>query len=273
MRVFDQFTSPPPARLKPDLSRWQEQQLAAVWIGHATILLRVGGKTILTDPVFSNRVGIGLGLVTAGPMRLVAPALSVDQLPPIDLILLSHSHFDHLDRPSLAQLNRKTPLITAPRMADLVHDLGFRDVTALRWGESHTVFGIKFTAREVNHWGARIFLDAFRGYNGYLIETAKDRVLYAGDTAYTDAFKTVDGVDLAIFGIGAYDPYVRAHATPEQVWEMVNHARATRLLPMHHSTFRLSFEPTEEPLQRLLQAAGTGMDRIVIREIGGQWTR
>jgi L-ascorbate metabolism protein UlaG (beta-lactamase superfamily) len=96
-------------------------------------------------------------------------------------------------------------------------------------------------------------------------------VLYGGDTAYQTHFSDLRAVDLAILGIGAYDPYIAAHATPEQAWEMANHARAERILPMHHSTFRLSHEPTHEPLQRLLEKAGRDVERIVANQVGAMW--
>ena len=115
------------------------------WIGHATVLLRVGDLTILTDPVLSNRVGVGLGLITGGPHRLIAPALSVRELPPIDLILVSHAHFDHLDRPTLCRLPKETPVITAHHTLDLIRDLGFRRIAELQWGESIEVSGVNIT--------------------------------------------------------------------------------------------------------------------------------
>src|SRR6185312_15083612 len=165
-RFFDGLHRPsaPP---KPNLKTWHKQDLAAVWIGHATILLRVGDMTILTDPVFSNRVGIGLGLWTGGPRRLLAPALSIRQLPPIDLILVSHAHFDHLDRPTLTKLPKHVPVITAPHTADLISDLGFQQVSELRWGESMRISELNFTAQQVKHWGARTFYDRHRGFNAY----------------------------------------------------------------------------------------------------------
>src|SRR5690349_9484838 len=113
LRLLDRFDQPAPAALKPDLSGWEEKDLAAAWVGHATVLLRLGGMTILTDPVFSSRVGIGLGLITGGPTRLTAPALRIEELPTIDLILISHAHFDHLDRPSLNRLPKRAPVVTA----------------------------------------------------------------------------------------------------------------------------------------------------------------
>jgi L-ascorbate metabolism protein UlaG (beta-lactamase superfamily) len=271
MRFLDHLHTIRKPRL-PDLSGWHDQSLSAVWIGHATVLLRVGGLTILTDPVLSNRVGVGLGLITGGPQRLLAPALSMRELPPIDLILISHAHFDHLDRPTLCRLPKDTPVVTAHHTLDLIRDLGFRRIAELQWGESLDFSGLKITAREVNHWGARTFFDHHRGFNAYLLESADRRVLYGGDTAYQERFKDLRGIDLAILGIGGYDPYVRAHATPEQAWAMANHMNADHVLPMHHSTFRLSHEPAREPMQRLLTAAGSEADRIIVREVGGQWS-
>jgi L-ascorbate metabolism protein UlaG (beta-lactamase superfamily) len=254
------------------LKGWEDYELAACWIGHATVLLRVGGTTILTDPVMSNRVGVGLGLFTGGPRRLVAPALNVRELPKIDLILISHAHFDHLDRPTLARLPKRIPVVTARQTRDLVLDLGYRKVTELHWGEQVSLGdGLTITAREVAHWGARTFYDMHRGFNAYLIESPRRRVLYGGDTAYTEGFKDIGKVDLAVFGIGAYDPYVAAHATPEQAWAMANHVRAERVLPMHHSTFKLSYEPVNEPMERMLTAAGADGQRVCVREVGGMW--
>ena len=130
---------------------------------------------------------------------------------------------------------------------------------------------MKITAKPVAHWGARTFFDQHRGFNAYLIESAQHRVLYGGDTAYHDGFREIGMVDLAILGIGAYDPYVVAHATPEQAWEMAQHVQAKHVLPIHHSTFRLSHEPVDEPLRRLLTAAGSDAHRVVGMHIGEEW--
>jgi L-ascorbate metabolism protein UlaG (beta-lactamase superfamily) len=270
-RFFDGLHRPRAPR-KPDLKNWQKHDLAAIWIGHATILLRVGQQTILTDPVFLNRVGIGLGLWTGGPRRMWAPALNLWELPSIDLILISHAHFDHLDRPTLCRLPKSTPIITAHNTSDLIRDLGFRHISELRWGESVNHASLKITAQKVRHWGARTLQDSHRGFNAFLIESAKHRVLYGGDTAHHDYFKEIGKVDLAIVGIGGY-PYLQAHANPEQAWDMANHVMADFVLPMHHSTFRLSPEPVEEPMERMMTVAGKSSDRVIIREVGGQWSR
>ncbi len=272
LRLLDQISPPAAAPLRPDLADWESHDLAAVWIGHATVLLRMGGLTILTDPVFSSRVGLGLGLLTGGPKRFFAPAIPLRELPPLDLILVSHAHFDHLDRPSLARLPKQTPVITTSHNGDLIRDLGYRRVSEIGLGETVS-FGpsLKITAREVRHWGARTFFDSHRGYAAFLLEAGGRRVLFAADTAYHELFGDLAPVDLAIMGIGAYDPYIAAHATPEQAWEMANHAGARHVLPIHHSTFCLSHEPMHEPMARLLVAAGEQAGRLVVRQVGGQW--
>ncbi len=271
-RILDRLSPPKPSKKRPNLTNWHRHDLAAVWVGHATVLLRVGGMNVLTDPVMSERIGVGLGLMTGGPKRLVSAALHPRQLPPIDLILVSHAHFDHLDRPTLAKLPKNTPVITARHTHDLAKDLGFSRVSELQWGESLRVSELNISARKVAHWGARTYYDQHRGFNAYVIDAGRRRVLYGGDTAYHEGFRDVGKVDLAIIGIGAYDPYVQAHATPEQAWRMADHVSADYILPMLHSTFRLSFEPTEEPIERLLDAAGNDSHRVAIREIGETWT-
>ncbi len=273
LAILDRLYPSPPAPLKPDFTDWEKHELAAAWIGHATIVLRIAGMTILTDPVFSARVGVGLGVLTAGPKRLVAPAVKITELPKIDLILLSHAHFDHLDRPTLARLPKRTPIVTAMRTRDLVTDLGYRDVKQLDWKRALTIDRLRIEAIEPKHWGARTFHDIQRSYNAYLLHdlTTGRKALYGGDTAMTTAFDNRGPVDLAMLGIGAYDPYVAAHSNPEQAWEMFQKIPATFLLPFHHSTFKLSFEPTAEPMERLLKAAGSEATRVIVREVGGMW--
>lgn len=269
LRFLDHVGKPKAAPLRPDLSRWEDAELAAAWIGHATVLIRLGGMTVLADPVFANRVGVGLGLMTGGPRRLVLPALKLDELPKIDLVLLSHAHFDHLCRPTLNKLDKRTRVVTAENTQDLVRDLGYGDVHELRWGESLDVGPLKLTARKVRHWGARTFNDSHRGFNAYLLEAGRRRVLFGGDTARCDYFSDLPKVDLAILGIGGYFPAIHCHANPEQAWEMAGHMRADYLLPMHHRTFRLGMEPVDEPIERMMTVAGRHADRVVVREVGG----
>ena len=132
----------------------------------------------------------------------------------------------------------------------------------------------RIQAFEVKHWGAQMQRDTQRGYNGYLIEAGRYRVVFGGDTAYTDSFRGVRSskrVDLAIMPIGAYDPWIYAHCTPEQALSMANDAGAEFVLPVHHRTFQLSREPAREPMARLLRAAGAAEDRVCIRDFGQEW--
>jgi L-ascorbate metabolism protein UlaG (beta-lactamase superfamily) len=271
LRWLDRLSRPASANLKPDLSDWQHRELAAAWIGHATVLLRIAGTTILTDPVLGNRVGIGLGLMTAGPGRLVAPALSLNELPPVDVVLVSHAHYDHLDRPTLARLPRETPIVLARHTRDLVADLGFTDITELDWGQQRRLGDLVIRATEVNHWGARTFHDTYRHCCAFVIEGGGRRILFGGDSAFGPHFRRVGHVDLAVLGIGAYNPWVAGHATPEQAWQMAEDVKADAILPMHHSTFRLSREPMAEPIERLLAIAGRSRSRIVVTQVGGTW--
>ena len=270
-RILDRWNAPPPAPHVPTFTNWESADLAAVWLGHASVLVRIAGKTILTDPVFSNRVGLGLLLMTGGPRRFVAPPLPIRDLPPIDVIVISHAHFDHLDRPTLARLPKTSTIVTSAGNRDLLDDLGFSKVVEVPLRQTVDTDGLRMTAVEVRHWGARTFYDTHRGYSGFVIERAGRRVLYGADTAYHEGFRSIDPVDLAIVGIGAYDPWEASHATPEQAWAMAGHCRAKYVLPMHHSTFRLSHEPMEDPIRRLVAVAGVDAERIVLKEVGQSW--
>jgi L-ascorbate metabolism protein UlaG (beta-lactamase superfamily) len=129
-------------------------------------------------------------------------------------------------------------------------------------------------AVEVNHWGARLRTDTYRGYNGYVIASGRRRVFFAGDTADTDKLARIaghNGVDVAIMPIGAYDPWIRFHCTPEQSWRMSRDVRADWFLPVHHRTFLLSREPLNEPIERLYNAAGRHAESIALRDIGAEF--
>ncbi len=265
--------APPPA--VPDVKHWPDQGLHVAWLGHSTTLLKIDGFTIITDPAFSDRAGINLGLTTLGVKRMVAPALEIPELPEVDLILLSHAHMDHFDIPSLRRLESKhVDLVTATQTSDLLRVSKYKTVSELKWGEARQVGPATIRGLEVNHWGARVRTDTFRGYNGYLLRVGRYRVLFAGDTANTDKLRGVadsGSVDLAIMPIGAYNPWIHYHCNPEQAWRMTQEARAEHVLPVHHSTFQLSREPVAEPLERLQNAAGAQSKRIVVHGIGQEF--
>jgi len=261
-----------PSPHRPDPARWPNRGLHAAWLGHASVLLKIDGFTILTDPVFSTWIGLGLGPFTLGFKRMVEPALAPDALSGVDLILLSHAHMDHMDLPSLRALeNKRVPVVTARGTSDLLRQDRYRSVQELGWGEQTRVGPLQIKAMEVRHWGARMRTDTWRGYNGYILQLGRYRVVFAGDTAITDTFRQVGGADLALMPIGAYNPWIRNHCNPEQAWLMANQARAEFVLPVHHRTFSLSSEPWAEPLDRLLTAAHSSPNRIVGHDIGREF--
>ena len=259
----------------PRPHQWSDRGIHAAWLGHTTVLLKIDGITILTDPVFSTRVGLKFGRITVGIKRLVTPALTVAELPHIDLVLLSHAHFDHFDIPSLRALeNRGTTVVTASRTADLLRVKKYARVRELGWDQRVSAAGLDIRAFRVNHWGARMRSDTYRGFNGYTIEGGRYRVLFGGDTAATDSFRSLRSsrpFDLAIMPIGAYNPWIHYHCTPEQAWKMANDAGAEFFLPVHHQTFSLSREPYLEPIERITEAAGRDPRRIALGRIGQEF--
>jgi L-ascorbate metabolism protein UlaG (beta-lactamase superfamily) len=264
-----------PAPGRPNPRAWGDHGIYAAWVGHATVLLKIDGATILTDPVLGTRVGLNLGPFTLGLKRLVEPALVRRDLPKIDLVLLSHAHMDHFDLPTLRSLeNRGTELITAPKTSDLLRTRQWKRVRELRWDERARVGPIEVRAFEVKHWGARMRSDTYRGYTGYSIDVGRYRVLFGGDTAVTPLFRNLKShrpYDLAVMPIGAYNPWIHYHCTPEQAWRMTNDAGAELVVPIHHQTFQLSREPYLEPLERLHEAAGNAAGRIVVKRIGQEF--
>jgi L-ascorbate metabolism protein UlaG (beta-lactamase superfamily) len=257
---------------RPDIKTWRDDRVTLAWLGHATVLINFYGTWLLTDPALKSHIGLNVGITTLGPRRLVNPALTIKELPSIDAILVSHAHMDHCDLGTLNKLPRRSQAVVQKGNRDLMRR--FNQVTELAWGQSTEVEGIRIEAIEVNHWGARKLTDKHRGYGGFLIEKNGKAIVFGGDTAYTNGFRQLASrtkIDLAILPIGAYDPYIYAHANPEQSWAMAQQMGATYILPMHHSTFRLSHEPVKEPITRMLSVAGDERWRVCITEIGQTW--
>jgi L-ascorbate metabolism protein UlaG (beta-lactamase superfamily) len=247
-------------------------RLGVVWLGHGSVLLRIGGVNVLMDPVFSERIGMSIGQKTFGLARLKPAPVHPAHLPRIDLILISHAHFDHLDKPTLRAIaSRHTTVVTARRTARLIPP-GFGRVIEMDWQSQLRFRDLHLTALRPSHWGARTAVDRQRGYNSYLIRSEPHGVLLAGDTAYTEAFNRLENLTLAVMGIGSYEPWEHAHATPEQAWRMFVGSGAKHLLPVHHSTFPLGDESVDEPMERLLRAAGERASAIVNSGPGLLWT-
>ncbi|MBV9959505.1 MAG: MBL fold metallo-hydrolase [Acidobacteria bacterium] len=262
----------PAAKHHPSPATWSDDALTLAWLGHASVLINFYGTWLLTDPALRPHVGVTVAGMTFGPRRLVQPALSIKELPPLDGVLISHAHMDHCDLGTLKRLPRRTHAVVQQHNGDLVRR--FQERSALAWGEAVEVGGVRIESLEVNHWGARKLTDSHRGYGGFLLSKNGRALVFGGDTAYTKAFARLRSrvkVDLAMLPIGAYNPYVYAHANPEQSWAMRREMGATYILPMHHQTFRLSREPLMEPIERLRAAAGDDGWRIALGEVGETW--
>jgi L-ascorbate metabolism protein UlaG (beta-lactamase superfamily) len=280
-----------PAPVKPTPNSWSDQEVTAAWLGHSTVLVNFFGVTILTDPVLGARAGLGLGPLVLGPKRYVRSALTFSELPPIDLILLTHAHMDHFDLPTLRRFDRRPLVVTAAHTGDLLRGTRLRGhVSELAWGESirlkfsRTAYAstvergeLEIEAFEVQHWGARMRHDDHRGYNGYILRRGGRALLCAGDTAYTSRFRRLrgrggealdGGFDLAVMPIGAYDPWVTSHCNPEEAVEMADDAGARYLLPVHHQTFKLSREPMDDPIRRFERALARTPARVALRRVG-----
>lgn len=236
-------------------------------MGHATLLIQTEGGALITDPMLSARALL--------PKRRVAPGVPFKALPSPDLILISHAHYDHLDRPTLKRLNKEATLVTAPGTRDLLEDLGYRELIELPWGESIERGGFTIRALAVKHWGARRLNDMERGFNGYLIESPAGSLFFAGDSSYWEGFREVGeryAPDLALLPIGAYSPpsFKRNHMDPPDALRAFEDLRARQMVPIHWGTFRLSYEPIDEPigwLRRLIKENGLE-GRVLVLEHG-----
>jgi L-ascorbate metabolism protein UlaG (beta-lactamase superfamily) len=268
-------TRRPVARPKfhPIPEEWEDNAITACWLGHSTVLMNFYGVTILTDPVLFRRVGADLRIGTVGPKRLIEPALTVRQLPPIDLVLLSHAHMDHLDLPTLKRLPSSARVVTARATGDILHRTRLKNVTDLGWGEKGVVNtangSVHIQAFEVKHWGARWRRDTYRGYNGYVLNREGKKIIFGGDTALSETFRSLRSrgpYELAIMPIGAYQPWVCSHCTPEESVRMANEAGARYFLPVHHQTFSLGQEGPAEPIERL--EASLESERLALRDVG-----
>jgi len=221
----------------------------AGWVGHSTILLSFYGTQILMDPNFSNRIKIA--------RRVVGLPLEPEEIKDLDLILISHAHYDHLDQASLKRLPKKAFLIVPRGCKALVEGLGFSTVIEMGWDQVIEVHDLRIEAIRPAHWGRRSpFDDEDRGYNSYLISKDGKGILFAGDTGYSPIFGEKgkeQKLSLAFFPISAYKPdwFQANHSTPEQALQMFLESGAEFMIPIHWGTFILSHEPLEEPIERL----------------------
>jgi L-ascorbate metabolism protein UlaG (beta-lactamase superfamily) len=260
-------------KFTPTPESWNSNTITAAWLGHSTVLLNFYGLTILTDPVLGKRAGADTLVGTIGAKRLIAPALKARQLPPIDLVLLSHAHMDHMDLATLRALPGTPGVVTAHDTTDLLQSTHLKEPKPLKWGESARVLtdhgDATVSAFEVKHWGARWKVDKYRGYNGYVVQREGKKIIFGGDTAWKESFRSLRSqgpFELALMPIGAYRPWINSHCTPEQAVRMANDAGAKHFLPIHFKTFPFGREGIIEPMERL--EAAIENDRIGWRDVG-----
>jgi len=227
--------------------------ISITYVGHATVLIRLDGVTLLTDPVYSSRLIL--------PKRLVAPGVALPNLPALDIVLVSHAHMDHLDVPTHRRLpKRETVAVVAKDLSDLVTGCGYREILELGWGDRVTIRGVRITALPVKHWGTRSLWPDRRGYTGFLLEHPHGTVFFPGDTAYFPGFRDYGGrhaIDVALLPIGAYSPpsFRRVHMNPEDALAAMVDLGARHMVPIHWGTFVVSYEPTDEPVRWLVELA------------------
>lgn len=237
--------------------------LQATWIGHSTVLIQYKGKTVLTDPIFSKRAA---PVSFAGPARVTPPGYAIIDLPPVDLIVISHNHYDHLDKPSLDKLAANSLHIAAPLGVGqwIKAKTEFSEqVTEFDWWQRREISGITVTATPSQHWSGRSTTDRYKTLWAAWAITIEDKTIwFGGDTGYNNIqFKEIGkrlaSVDFAIIPIGAYAPrwfMQSSHANPEEAVLIHQEIGATQSIGVHWGTFPLTSEPIDEPPARLKKA-------------------
>jgi len=237
----------------------------------------VSKHTILTDPIWSERASpVGF----AGPKRFAPTPIPLEELPPLDAILISHAHYDHLDLPTLRSLPGGVPILLPVRTAGLAGSLGERPRIELGRWEHAELQGARVTAVPADHYGGRILLDSLlRPANGYVIERNGISVYFAGDTGSSNDFREIGArfdLDLALLPIGAYRPrwiMKWVHLNPPEALEAFRELKARTMIPIHRGTFRLSLDPMDEPVRWLAAVAESkGLaDRVIVLQPGETW--
>jgi len=249
------------------------------WVGHATLLVQMAGVTFLTDPIWSNWPS---PVPYIGPRRYVAPGIAIEDLPPIDFVVISHNHYDHLDLPTLKKLADRDPgtqFFVPLGNGDLLRENGITQIQELDWGDTVTVKGSTVYCLPAQHWSKRSITDTNKAlWSSWAVIGTKKRFYFTGDTGYFAGFEEIGQklgpFDLAAVPIGAYEPKAMMHAShmnPEEALQAVLDVRAENAIAIHYGTFDLSDEALQEPPFRFQKAASShGMkeDRAWVIKIG-----
>jgi len=253
----------PPAYLKNDGAelRANGTHPTITWVGHATLLIQLGGVNVLTDPIWSNHVGPPI----FGVHREVPPGIRFEDLPRIQAVVISHDHYDHLDWPTVHRLaSEHHPTFFVPLgVGAWLAERGIKNVVELDWWQSRTYRGLTFTATPAQHNSGRGLLDQNeRLWASWVIAGGGKRLFFGGDTGYTPAMAEIGSrlgpFDVAVLPIGGYSAFTARHPNhlnPEEALQLFDDLHGRVLIPMHWGTFALNREPFREPPTRLLAEA------------------
>ena len=261
------------------LPRANEHECRVTWLGHSSFLMQIGGLNLLLDPVLSERAS---PFANVGPARFVAAPLRVDQLPPIDAVLLSHDHYDHLDERTVIALTEQfggdVKWITPLAYREWFEKRGVHALVELDWWQSAQLGDIEITATPAQHWTRRGWSSFERLWCSFMIRAPHFSAFFCGDSGYCPAFREIGerfgACDIALLPIGAYEPrwfMKTAHMNPEEAVQTFVDLKATTFVPMHWGTFRLTDEDMLEPPKRLRAAwtaAGLPPGRLAILQHG-----
>jgi N-acyl-phosphatidylethanolamine-hydrolysing phospholipase D len=259
-------------RVEPQLDRINAPGEApqVTWIGHATTLVQYQGINILTDPQFSKRAS---PFTFMGPKRATPPALRIDQLPPIDFVLISHNHYDHLDKQTVKTLGNSTTWVVPLGLKQWFANLGVTKVIEFDWWETQTIGKASVTATPTQHWSARGLGDRNQAlWASWAVQIGDFKFWFAGDTGYNDKIFPEIGnrcgpFDLALIPVGGYDPrwFMKPmHLDPEEAVQVHKDVRSKYSLGIHWGAFALTSEPIDEPPKRLREAAKTLTDSTFV---------
>ena len=235
------------------------------WVGHSTLLVSMQGMHFLTDPIWSDTPS---PVPPLGPSRFVPPGLTIEQLPDIDFVLISHNHYDHLDVPSLIQLAQRSPdtvfLVPTDNSA-LLKKHKINNVLELNWGEQIRLGALTITGLPAQHWSKRGIGDTRQAlWSSWAVASEHKQFYFGGDSAYFSGYsligETLGPFDLVALPIGAYQPramMASSHMNPEEAIQAAADLKASKILPIHYGTFDLSDEPLDEPLARFETALQT----------------
>lgn len=252
-----------PGHVHKAMPNLEMDETGVAWLGHAGFLVHIGGLNVLIDPNWA---------LWHGPFKRVRhPSVALASLPYIDLVLITHAHFDHLHLPTLRAVAAGQPVIVPKGVGSIVKRCSFSRIVELGTWETTHFRNLKIIFTPARHWGARMIHDTYRKFGGYLISSADKTVFHCGDSSLFDGFKEIGKrapIDVALMPIGAYEaPSGRpVHMNPEEALEAFEMLAAGHMVPMHYGTFPLGGEPIHEPEQRLIAAAQAHhlKDRVLI---------